>query len=245
MPPRTSFAISLRGNRQADIETGMKPTIKPSRKTHMQSPNYLEKADNGRRDKSANGKQPPPPDLVGGGANSDFLVGALPCLPCPHKSVCCKHGTALTPEEGRALLAEFGEAYVFYDGDRRGMWGAGEEFRTQTWNGRCAFHKNGDCMIHEHAHYPSMCRLFPFKDARNPMLPHAYDAGLCPEFANWLAERTVALTAGLGPVSDGPHQGATKSDREAEGSSPQKSLHDKADCPPAAQTQSNPRHSIP
>ena len=112
------------------------------------------------------------------------LERPLPCFPCPHKSVCCKYGTALTREEGKALLAQFGGDFVFYDADKKGMWGIGEEFRTQTWNGRCAFHQNGGCMIHGHPHYPAMCRLFPFKDARNPLLPHAYDATVCPEVSN-------------------------------------------------------------
>lgn len=109
---------------------------------------------------------------------------ALPCFPCPHKSVCCKYGTALTRAEGEALFAEFGSEFVFFDADAPGLWGVGEEFRTQTWNGRCKFHRDGECMIHGHPYYPSMCRSFPLRDARNPALPRAYDALLCPAMAN-------------------------------------------------------------
>jgi len=79
------------------------------------------------------------------------------------------------------LLAEFGSDFLFYDSDKKGKWGLGKEYRTQTWNGRCAFHQHGRCVIHEHPHYPAMCRLFPHRDARHPSLSRAYDAALCPE----------------------------------------------------------------
>lgn len=55
----------------------------------------------------------------------------LPCNNCPHNSVCCRWGTYLNREEGIALLDEFGENYVYFDNDK-------SEYRTQTWNGRCA-----------------------------------------------------------------------------------------------------------
>jgi len=162
----------------------------PAKSKPMTLQNHPAKGDKSCSEKSAKGESTPTPELASRATGPDALGRDLPCFPCPHRSVCCKYGTALTPGEGRALLAEFGEDYVFYDNDPAGMWGAGQEFRTQTWNGRCAFHKDGGCMIHGHPHYPSMCRLFPFKDARNLALPHAYDATLCPEFVNRSPEDT-------------------------------------------------------
>lgn len=102
------------------------------------------------------------------------LPDSLPCSGCPHGSVCCKWGTYLSFEEGRALHAEFGEKYIFLDSDRN-------EYRTQTWNGRCVFFENGGCKIHNHQFYPHVCKKFPWKDGRDSSLPHAYDAELCPE----------------------------------------------------------------
>ena len=127
--------------------------------------------------------------------------GEVPCFPCPHKSVCCKYGTALTREEGEVLFTEFGGNFVFYDSDPKVKWGAGKEFRTQTWNGRCAFHQAGGCLIHEHPHYPLMCRIFPFKDARNPALPRAYDAALCPEVADNSSGRPAIQRQLCSPVT--------------------------------------------
>ena len=100
----------------------------------------------------------------------------LPCNVCPHNSVCCKWGTFLSNEEGGSLLKEFGTEFIFFDNDKK-------EYRTQTWNGRCVFWKNNECTIHSHKFYPSVCRKFPWEDGRNPSLPMAYDATLCPEIS--------------------------------------------------------------
>jgi Fe-S-cluster containining protein len=100
----------------------------------------------------------------------------LPCNTCPHNSVCCKWGTFLSNEEVESLLKEFGVEFIFFDNDKK-------EYRTQTWNGRCVFWKNNGCTIHSHEFYPSVCRKFPWEDGRNPSLPMAYDATLCPEIS--------------------------------------------------------------
>jgi Fe-S-cluster containining protein len=82
----------------------------------------------------------------------------------------------LSNEEGESLLKEFGVEFIFFDNDKK-------EYRTQTWNGRCVFWKNNGCTIHSHEFYPSVCRKFPWEDGRNPSLPMAYDATLCPEIS--------------------------------------------------------------
>jgi Fe-S-cluster containining protein len=83
-------------------------------------------------------------------------------------------GTYLSVEEGQALQAEFGLKSIFFDTDRN-------EYRTQTWNGRCVFFEDGGCKIHSHPFYPHVCKKFPWKDGRDSSLPNAYDAELCPE----------------------------------------------------------------
>ena len=94
----------------------------------------------------------------------------LPCNTCPHNSVCCKWGTFLSKDEGKSLLKEFGKEFIFFDNDRN-------EYRTQTWNGRCVFWKNNGCTI------PAVCRKFPYQDGRDASLTRAYDATLCPEIS--------------------------------------------------------------
>lgn len=97
----------------------------------------------------------------------------LPCLSCPHHSVCCRWGTYLNKDEGRELLKEFGPAYIFWDADKM-------EYRTQVWNGRCVFFKTGQCSIHGHPNYPQRCREFPRMESASRIMPET-TITLCPE----------------------------------------------------------------
>ena len=97
----------------------------------------------------------------------------LPCFPCPHKSICCRWGTFLSKEEADAIEAEHSDTTYFYEDDK--------EYRTQVRNGRCVFFKDGGCSLHDKEYYPRVCRIFPFKDGRNPELPLAFDHLTCPE----------------------------------------------------------------
>lgn len=100
----------------------------------------------------------------------------LPCFPCPHRSVCCRWGTALSQAEYWTLFSEFGGEYVYFNEDDN-------EYRTQVKDGRCVFFDRelGGCGLHDHSHYPRMCKDFPHKDTRDALLPHAFDATMCPE----------------------------------------------------------------
>ena len=100
----------------------------------------------------------------------------LPCFPCPHRAACCRWGTYLSRDEYWKLFGEFGRDFVYFDDDAN-------EYRTQVKDGRCAFFdsKNGGCSIHDHAAYPNVCKIFPYRDGRNAELPHAFDATICPE----------------------------------------------------------------
>jgi Fe-S-cluster containining protein len=107
--------------------------------------------------------------------NSGKIPDNLPCYPCPHKSCCCRWGTWLTDEEGIKLNELYGDM-VFLDEDTK-VW------RTQVRDGRCVFLNRKDigCSIHHLDIYPQSCRDFPWKDARDPLAPRAFDAITCPE----------------------------------------------------------------
>jgi hypothetical protein len=98
---------------------------------------------------------------------------ALPCYPCPHESNCCRWGTTVTEAEAKAILADFGDAYVV-----QMRWG---EWRTRVRGGRCAFLQNNVCIIHDRSYYPNVCRCFPWYDAETGG-PYEFDQTICPEF---------------------------------------------------------------
>ena len=104
-------------------------------------------------------------------ANGDVPT-MLVCHQCPYRSACCRWGTWLTADEGRALLQEFGGEHVYMDQDTG-------RYRTQTKSGRCTFFADG-CRIHNHTWYPKMCRDFPDADADDPLAGRAFDATSCP-----------------------------------------------------------------
>jgi hypothetical protein len=98
---------------------------------------------------------------------------ALPCYPCPHRSACCAHGTTLSPEEAKAIIAHHGASTAY-----RNRWG---EWRTRLRKGRCALLVNNTCSIYNQPYYPAVCRGFPFVDAETGG-PYEFDREICPEF---------------------------------------------------------------
>ena len=98
---------------------------------------------------------------------------ALPCYPCPHQSACCAHGTTLSPQEAKAIIAEHGAAMAY-----RTRWG---EWRTRVRQGRCALLVNNACSIYNKPYYPAVCRGFPFVDSESGG-PYQFDREICPEF---------------------------------------------------------------
>jgi hypothetical protein len=97
----------------------------------------------------------------------------LPCYPCPHGSNCCSWGATVTDGEAEAMLAEFGDDYVYQT-----RWG---EWRTRIRGGRCAFLQENVCVIHGRSYYPRVCRYFPWRDAEHGG-PYEFDQTICPEF---------------------------------------------------------------
>ena len=98
---------------------------------------------------------------------------SLPCFPCPHHSSCCAYGVTLSDEEAAAIALAHGAATIY-----RTRWG---EWRTRVRGGRCVFLQENVCTIHAEAHYPAVCRGFPWTDAETGG-PYEYDRTICPEF---------------------------------------------------------------
>jgi Fe-S-cluster containining protein len=107
--------------------------------------------------------------------DASLSLPSLPCFPCPHRATCCAHGTTVSPEEARDLIAEHGAEKVY-----RTRWG---EWRTRVVNGRCVFfdHGAGGCRIHDRPYYPAVCRGFPWIDAETGG-PYQFDRTICLEF---------------------------------------------------------------
>jgi len=104
------------------------------------------------------------------------LPPVLPCQPCPHDSICCRYGTMLVGDEPARIAARFG-AQTF------GIDALGAQ-RTKVVNGRCVFHANGGCTLHDEPEYPLTCRRFPWRDGEDETLPYQYDLDICPELTN-------------------------------------------------------------
>lgn len=108
---------------------------------------------------------------------------SLPCMPCPHKTACCRWGVDISPEETDALVAKFGESVV----NRAAAESAGDGWaRTAVHDGEgsyCVFFlgEGKGCRIHTDDAYPSVCRLFPFHDVDGG--PYQGDLSDCPELA--------------------------------------------------------------
>ena len=98
---------------------------------------------------------------------------ALPCYPCPHDSACCAYGATLSDDEAESLGARYGRDRMY-----RARWG---EWRTRVRDGRCVFLVSNSCSIHTDAHYPAVCRGFPWTDAETGGA-YEYDQTICPEF---------------------------------------------------------------
>jgi hypothetical protein len=80
---------------------------------------------------------------------------ALPCYPCPHRSVCCSWGVSLTDAEADRLKSVHGDGCVAH---------TGEEWRTRVVDGACYFLRENACSIHGESYYPRLCRGFPDHD---------------------------------------------------------------------------------
>jgi len=100
----------------------------------------------------------------------------LPCYPCPHDSVCCSWGVELTADEAKAIDARFGPGKYALDEYK--------DLRTKVENGRCTFHANGGCTLHDQPEYPQGCKRFPWRDGDDDTKPYQYDIDICPELTN-------------------------------------------------------------
>jgi hypothetical protein len=105
------------------------------------------------------------------------LPATLPCLPCPHDSICCSWGTSLYPDEAAAIRENHGGAALTWNGED-------DEWRTAIVDGKCYFWRTGEgCSIHEEPFYPRICRGFPWRHGdSNSDYPH--DRTICPELAD-------------------------------------------------------------
>lgn len=97
---------------------------------------------------------------------------ALPCMPCPHGSACCRYGTSLTADEAQAIAAAHGPDSVVRLVD---------DHRTAVRYGGCVFLAGNGCTIHDRSYYPATCRHFPWRDREGG--PYAGDPAICPEMA--------------------------------------------------------------
>jgi Fe-S-cluster containining protein len=110
-----------------------------------------------------------------------FLIpDKLPCVPCPHQTVCCSWGVPLTPVEAEELTSRYGPQVVRIPTVEEYQ-ELGDDPRTVVVDGRCVFNDRttGACRLHETDHYPSDCRNFPWTDGQGGAYPWAVD--ICPE----------------------------------------------------------------
>ncbi len=103
----------------------------------------------------------------------------LPCVPCPHRAVCCSWGVPLTKEEAAKLVSTYGD--VVRIPTREEYDELGDDPRTVVVDGRCVFNdrSTGACRLHDTDHYPQDCRNFPWSDGGGGPYPWAVD--ICPE----------------------------------------------------------------
>ena len=109
----------------------------------------------------------------------------LPCFPCPHNSVCCEHGTEVSPLEAQQIRDAFGEntietlspdeyrrrfQYTEEDPELENMALYVTTLKTTTYGPRCVFWDRG-CSLYNSSSYPIMCRAFPWTDGLANVAP--------------------------------------------------------------------------
>ncbi len=95
---------------------------------------------------------------------------ALPCMPCPHQSACCRYGTSLTAEEFKAIAQVHGTHTVRVTED---------DLRTAVNDKGCVFLGDNACTLHGKGYYPATCEGFPWRDRDGGDYP--YTVEICPE----------------------------------------------------------------